>query len=173
MVYRGKKYKRIVINIKPEMEFKGILDTLEEISLPEVGTKPQNIKYAILEMVNNSIRAHRENNIAEPLSITFEYESPSLRVEVTDRGPGFNPEGLPYSLEDNPQQIDVKSAAFAKYREENNYQRFGMGLFVVKKTFQDFNILFLDHNGNIIPWAPGQVHGTTITVGIKRGSDGT
>ena len=65
MQFRKKKYKRITIRIKPQMEFKKILDTLEEIIFPELGNTQQNMKYAVLELINNSLRAHRENNISE------------------------------------------------------------------------------------------------------------
>jgi anti-sigma regulatory factor (Ser/Thr protein kinase) len=150
------------------MEFKKILDTLEEIRLPDMGTKQQNMKYAVLEMVNNSIRAHRENNIDKPICIILAYDFPSLTIEVKDCGPGFNPGNLPFSLEDNPLQIDVKSKAFLEYRERNNYLRFGMGLYVVRKTFPIFRLAFLNQEGEPIPWSPGKVHGTSITVGIKK-----
>ncbi len=168
MLFRGKQYKRIAINIKPQLEFKKVLDLLEEIEISDLGTKPQNIKYALLEMINNSIRAHREHHIEEPLAVVLEDDSPSLTIEVRDRGPGFDPKLLPYSLSDDPNEIDVKSDAFVRYREKNNYKRFGMGLYVVRKTFSDFNLLFLDADGNTIKWEPGKVRGTLIKVSIER-----
>jgi len=168
MIFRGKQYKRIAINIKPQLQFKNILDLLEEIEIPETGTKPQNIKYAVLEMVNNSVRAHREHNIEEPLTVTLEELTPGLSIEVRDHGPGFDPALLPYSLSEDPNAIDVKSDAFVQYRKKNNYKRFGMGLHVVRKTFPDFSLLFLDGNGNAISWQPGRIHGTLIKVCTER-----
>lgn len=173
MQFRKKTYKRITIKLKPQMEFKKILETLEEIILPEMGRKQQNLKYAVLEMVNNSIRVHRENKIKEPICITLSYNSPSLTIEVRDSGPGFDPGHLPYSLKDDPKHIDLKSKAFLEYRERNNYRRFGMGLYVVRKTFPVFKLTFLDKDGKSIPWKPGQVHGTSIIVGIKKDENGT
>lgn len=173
MLFRGKQYKRIAINIKPQLEFKKVLDLLEEIEIPDVGTKPQNIKYALLEMINNSIRAHREHDIDEPLTVVMADESPRLSIEVRDHGPGFDPNMLPYSLAEDPNVIDVKSDAFVQYRERNNYKRFGMGLYVVRKTFSDFNLLFLDSHGNVTSWEPGKVRGTLIKVSIQRERDGT
>jgi len=172
MQYRDKTYKRITIKIKPRMQFKKILDTLEEIMLPEMGSKQQNLKYAVLEMVNNSIRAHRENKINEPICINLNHAISALTIEVRDSGPGFDPGSLPYSLEDDPTDIDVKSKTFLEYRERNNYLRFGMGLYVVRKTFPVFELNFLDEEGHAIPFTPGQVHGTSITVGIKKKENG-
>ncbi len=172
MQYRDKTYKRITIKIKPQMKFKNILDTLEEIILPEMGGKQQNLKYAVLEMVNNSIRVHRENKINKPICINLDHAISTLTIEVRDSGPGFDPGSLPYSLEDDPKDIDVKSQTFLEYRERNNYLRFGMGLYVVRKTFPLFELTFLDEEGRTIPFAPGQVHGTSITVGIKNEENG-
>jgi anti-sigma regulatory factor (Ser/Thr protein kinase) len=155
------------------MEFKKILDTLEEIGLPEMGNKQQNLKYAVLEMVNNSIRVHRENKINKPININLNHSDLSLTIEVRDYGPGFDPAILPYSLKEKPENIDVKSKAFLEYRERNNYLRFGMGLYVVRKTFPVFELTFLDEEGHTVPWQPGQIHGTSITVGIKKEENGT
>lgn len=172
MQYRNKTYKHITIKIKPQMQFKQILDTLEEIMLPEMGSKQQNLKYAVLEMVNNSIRVHRENKINEPICINLDHAISALTIEVRDSGPGFDPGSLPYSLNDDPEDIDVKSETFLEYRERNNYLRFGIGLYVVRKTFPVFELSFLDEEGRTIPFAPGQVHGTSITVGIKKEENG-
>ena len=172
MQFRNKTYKHITIKIKPQMQFKKILDTLEEIVLPEMGSKQQNLKYAVLEMVNNSIRVHRENEINKPICINLDHAVSALTIEVRDSGPGFDPESLPYSLNDDPEDIDVKSKTFLEYRERNNYLRFGMGLYVVRKTFPVFELTFLDGEGQAIPWKAGQVHGTSITVGIKKEENG-
>ena len=150
------------------MEFKRILDTLEDITLPEMGSKQQNLKYAVLEMVNNSIRVHREHEINKPIHITIDNTAPALTIEVRDSGPGFDPGSLPYSLNEDPEEIDVKSQAFIEYRERNNYLRFGMGLYVVRKTFPVFELTFLDEEGHSIPWQPGKVSGTSITVGFQK-----
>ena len=166
MTFRGKKYRRISIKIKPLIVFKHILDALDDIVLPDTEAKPQDIKYAILEMVNNSIRVHRDNDIADPLTLIFEYENTSLTIVIEDRGPGFNPEKLPYSLNDDPQSVDLKSEQFTKYREQHDYKRFGMGLFLVRKTFRSFKLTFLDIDGIAVPWVEGKIHGTSIKVGI-------
>ena len=172
MIFRNKKCKRVNLSIKPDIEFKEILNTLDDLTLPDTGIKPQNIKYAVLEMINNSIRAHRENRIRDTFSVSFECDTPSLVIEVRDRGPGFNPERLPYSLADDPSKVDIKSKSFADYREQNNYLRFGMGLYVVRKTFPLFQLTFLDESGQPAPWSKGKIHGTCIKVGIKGSDNG-
>ena len=173
MIFREKKYKRVKLSIKPDIEFKKVLETLDDLRLPDTDTKPQNIKYAVLEMINNSLRAHRENRIPDPLSVTFEHSVSLLAIEIRDRGPGFNPDKLPYSLTDDPDSVDMKSEAFNQYREKNNYLRFGMGLHVVRKTFSSFELLFLDEEDRPIPWSEGKVRGTLIKVKIEGKNNGT
>ena len=171
MTFKGKPFRRIRLNIRPKVEFKQILDTLEDLTLPQTNVKSQDIKYAILEMVNNSIRAHRDNKIEEPLTVTFEYANPELTIAVVDKGPGFNPQVLPYSLDDDPNDLDLKSDSFDEYRKKHNYKRFGMGLHLVRKTFSSFELSFLNSDGQFVEWKEGKIRGTCIKVGAGGQAD--
>ena len=178
MVFGNKKYRRIRLAVHPKAPFRNVLRVLEGLELPDTGMNAEHIKYALLEMINNSLRAHRNNDIGESVCIHFELLDPPqrcVRIAVRDRGPGFDPQSLPYSLEEDPASIDLDSSVFREYRKKNNYQRFGMGLPLVLRTFDTFSIEFLDEDGKTISWNPEHVRGTSITVSknVTRGrSDG-
>ncbi len=80
MIFRKKRCRKVKISIKPVVEFKQVLDALDDLELPETDAKPQDIKYAVLEMINNSIRVHRDHGIDEPLSVIFEFVNPGLII---------------------------------------------------------------------------------------------
>ena len=177
MVFGNKKYRRIRLTVHPRAPFRNVLRVLERLELPETGTNPEHVKYALLEMINNSLRAHRNSDIEENIQIRFELlDAPQecVRISVSDRGPGFDPESLPYSLNEDPASIDLNSPVFHEYRKKNNYRRFGMGLPLVLRTFDTFSIEFRDESGNAISWHPERVRGTSITVSkrLKGRSDG-
>ena len=167
MVFENKKYRRIRLAVHPKAPFRRVLRLLEELELPDTGIGSEHIKYALLEMINNSLRAHRNNAVTANIHIHFEVlDTPRecMRISVQDRGPGFDPKSLPYSLEGDPTGIDLNSRVFHEYRKKYNYQRFGMGLPLVLRTFDTFVIEFRDEGGNTILWHPERVRGTSITV---------
>ena len=102
-----------------------------------------------------------------------------LVVAIRDFGGGFDPTRLPYDLDADPPTLDLHSPSFEEYQKQNGYKRFGMGIYVAKKTFDEFRLVFLDQQDRPAPWAPGQVAGTLITlvaVGTRpdgrRGAEG-
>jgi hypothetical protein len=42
-----------------------------------------------------------------------------------------------------------------------------MGIYVAKKTFEDFRLVFLDGMDRPAAWMPGRVIGTLITLSVK------
>lgn len=50
----------------------------------------EDVKVAVSEAVTNSIKAHREAGIADPVRVTVLEKDGELRVSVVDAGPGFN-----------------------------------------------------------------------------------
>jgi hypothetical protein len=42
-----------------------------------------------------------------------------------------------------------------------------MGIYVAKKTFEDFRLVFLDGMDRPASWMPGRVIGTLITLSVK------
>jgi anti-sigma regulatory factor (Ser/Thr protein kinase) len=163
MRFGDREYKKIRLSIHPRAEFRRVLRALDGLILP-AGGNSEHLKYAVLEMINNSLRAHRSVGIDDPVEVRFEDTAGEIRVEVRDRGRGFDPSRLPYSLDGSPEAIDLNSEEFHEYRKRNRYQRFGMGLPLVLRTFDSFELFFLDNAGKRIEWQPGNVGGTSITV---------
>jgi anti-sigma regulatory factor (Ser/Thr protein kinase) len=160
--YRGQPTPRVKINIRPQADFREILAVLGDLSLPDFIKDVENIKYAILECLNNSLRAHREHKVSKDIITNFDVDDSRLNVEIKDFGGGFDPQKLPYRLDENPDLIDHKSSAFQEYQKQHQYQRFGMGLLLVKKTFTGFELVFFDQNGQPTSWGKGDIQGTRI-----------
>ena len=166
ILYSGKPYKNIIFNISIKADFNEILKKLDSLSIDMEGIDQEMIKYAILELVNNSLRAHREKKVQEKIILHFSSQNNDLFVRVKDKGGGFDKSKLPYDVNSEPSQIDVNSDIFQEYREKFKYQRFGMGLLVGKKVFPFFKIRFYNAMGNDTDWIPGQVSGTIIDMRI-------
>lgn len=166
--FRGKRSRRVRLSIDPRTEFRRILQVVEEMGFPECGISPENVRFAVLELINNSLRAHRERAVDRPISVVFEAAGGHLQVHIRDHGGGFDPAILPYRLEEDLRQVDPLSPSFQRYQEEHNYQRFGMGLFLTRRTFPRFELTFLDRDDRPVSWQPGRVEGTLIRMGTDR-----
>jgi anti-sigma regulatory factor (Ser/Thr protein kinase) len=161
--FKERSGTRIVMQIHPEANFRRILFVLNAIRLPEFVLNGDNVKYAILELLNNSLRAHREKKIDRRILTVLVTGASRLEVSVKDYGGGFDPRALPYDLDSDPQSIDHTSLAFQEYQQKNDYLRFGMGLLVVKRTFDDFSLSFFDAAEEPVSWESGAVCGTLVT----------
>ena len=170
--YNGRESKEISIKISPQADFREPLGILESLQFPDTAPNSEIIKYSVLELLNNSLRAHRENNVDESISVTFKCQAGNLLVSVRDHGRGFDPRLLPYSIDENADEIDLHSPAFEHYRKEHDFKRFGVGVYLAKKTFNRLQILFFDHEGNETEWKPGEVAGTVIQGEIRLDDDG-
>ncbi len=133
--------------------------------------KSESIIYSVLEVINNSLRAHRENNISEKITSLFVIHEDGLYIQIKDSGGGFDPSILPYDINGSYEDIDFNGSQFSKYREDNGYLRFGMGLFLAKKTFSSLRLLFVDKDKNFIDWNPEGVKGTCIELEIAMNGD--
>ena len=162
----GRLSPRVELSVSPRADFRDVIHAMEAITLPPTGVSGDNIKFAILELVNNSIRAHREKNEERDIRIVLSVSDGRLEVEIRDFGGGFNPSALPYDLDADPRSLDLHSAPFDDYQRRNGYKRFGMGIYVAKKTFDRFQIAFLDHTEKPLPWQEGKVAGTLITLSV-------
>jgi len=108
------------------------------------------------------VRAHREKAVAEEVRVGFSAGGGELSVTILDAGRGFDPTLLPYDLEAPPDSIDLLGDSFAEYRERHGGSRFGMGLYIAKRTFPRFRLSFVDREGRPCPWFSGSVKGTRI-----------
>lgn len=160
--FQSKQSDQVTVSIHPNAEFREVLLTLESINFPDFVENAENIKYAVLELISNSLRAHRERNIDRQVIAVFRAEDSKIDIEVKDFGGGFDPDILPYALEAPADSIDQTSDSFERYQEKHNQLRFGMGLLISKKTFPFFQVIFFDETGQPVRWGQSPVTGTMI-----------
>lgn len=155
--------RKVRINISPIVEFREILKVLNNIRLPDYeDINSDNIKYAVMELLNNSLRAHREKRVNKAIITTFNTFNSHLTINIKDYGGGFDPGKLPYDLQKDHREVNTQSSYFIEYREKNNYQRFGMGLLLARRTFTYFDLSFFDNYEKQIKWKSGETAGTII-----------
>jgi anti-sigma regulatory factor (Ser/Thr protein kinase) len=162
--FQSKRSDQVTVSIHPTADFREILLTLESIQFPDFIENPDNIKYAILELISNSLRAHREKQVDKQVTAVFRAVDTTIDIEVKDFGGGFDPKRLPYPLEAAADTIDQTSDAFEEYQKKHNYLRFGMGLLVTKKTFPCFEVIFFNEDEQPVRWGEATVLGTVIRV---------
>jgi anti-sigma regulatory factor (Ser/Thr protein kinase) len=162
----GKLSRTIRLTVSPHADFRQVIRILGEIRIPPTQVNDEHVRFAILELLNNSIRAHREKEESRDILIDMTVADGRLVVAIRDFGGGFDPKRLPYDLDADPTTLDLQSPSFEEYQKRNGYKRFGMGIYVAKKTFTDFRLVFLDTQDRPAPWAAGKVPGTLITLTV-------
>jgi anti-sigma regulatory factor (Ser/Thr protein kinase) len=167
--FRKKRAKRLHVMISPRAKFNEIFAVLGEIKFSPPLETQENAMYAVLELVNNSLRAHRETNTLQPIRVIFQGSSEGLHIEVIDKGGGFDPSRLPYDLRDEVSGLDLNGDSFQNYRSIHNNTRFGMGLCIAKRFFHDFQLEFLSHDGEPREWGSKDIGGTRIGLFLKTG----
>jgi anti-sigma regulatory factor (Ser/Thr protein kinase) len=170
----GKRSRTVRVKVNPQAEFRSIIHVFDSIEIPQTGVSPDNLKFAILELVNNSIRAHKERGDAREILIDITLTEGRLHFAIRDFGGGFDPKLLPYPLDASPSTLDIHSESFQDYQKRNGYKRFGMGIYLAKKTFEHFQLLFLDSSDVPVRWGANRVAGTLIRLDIaaREESDG-
>jgi hypothetical protein len=167
--FRNKRIKQLRVNIFPWAKFPDIFNFFEEITFyPEVFSR-DNTMYAVLELVNNSLRAMRETNAAEPIGVHFLAKDACLNIDIKDSGGGFDPSRLPYDLDQSAESLDLNGDKFLEYRSTHNNTRFGMGLYIAKRSFHEFQLCFINKNGESRPWGSTDIIGTHIRLSLKAG----
>jgi anti-sigma regulatory factor (Ser/Thr protein kinase) len=162
----GKECRTVRVKVNPTADFRRVIHVFDSIDLPRLRIGVENLKFAILELLNNSIRAHKERGESREILIDLTVIDSRLHIAIRDFGGGFDPKLLPYPLDADPSVLDIQSSSFQAYQARNDYKRFGMGIYLVKKTFEHFQLLFLDKKDIPVSWAPDQVVGTLIRVDL-------
>ena len=168
----GKQSRTIRLSVSPQADFRQVIHTLEAIVLPPVRVNEEHVRFAVLELLNNSIRAHREKDEPRDISIDLTISDGRLVVTIRDFGGGFDTGKLPYALlEADPSRLDLHSPEFEEYQKRNGFKRFGMGIYVAKKTFDDFRLVFLDDRDQPMSWNTGKNSGNAHH-GLRRNAHG-
>jgi hypothetical protein len=164
--YEGAEHRSANILVRPNCEFPTLLGTFNAIRYPDTGVSDEQISFAILELVSNSLRAHRERGKDESVAVRVWIEGALMMVSVSDRGGGFDPSRLPYGLDEPVESLDLMAPGFIAYRERYDNARFGMGLVAVRKIFPVFSLKFVDPSGADLPWPSPGIEGTIIVLGL-------
>jgi anti-sigma regulatory factor (Ser/Thr protein kinase) len=167
----GLQSRTIRLSINPHADFREVIRTLDAIVIPPSRVSVEHIRFAILELLNNSIRAHREKGESRNIWIDLSALEGRFMVSVRDFGGGFDTTKLPYDLAADPQRLDLHSTSFQEYQKHNGYKRFGMGIYVARKTFDEFRLVFLDERDQPMAFLPGKTAGTLITLAVSTGVD--
>lgn len=155
------------MNISGDAPFHKILKQVNGLTIPDSPHDDEHTRYAMLELINNSIRAHREKGIKDTIRTELYVKDDILEIHIIDRGGGFSIDELPYDMGESVEEIDTNSGRFQEYRENNQYKKFGMGLIVARRLFPVFKINFYNENEYDIPYEPSEVIGTRIEMGIR------
>jgi anti-sigma regulatory factor (Ser/Thr protein kinase) len=163
----GRQSRTVRLTVSPAADFREVIRTIDAIGIPPVRVSAEHLRFAVLELLNNSVRAHREKGEARSISIDLTVVDERLVVAIRDFGGGFDPRRLPYDLDADPSTLDLHSPSFEDYQKRNGYKRFGMGIYVAKKTFDEFRLVFLDAQDRPTSWQPGVCAGTLITLSVS------
>lgn len=153
------------ILIPSNTTFNKIITEIHTLSLPIQFPVMSHIHSALLEVIHNAVRAHREQGISDEVSVKITVYHEELSIIITDKGGGFNLESLPCSAES---PIDINK--IQSHRKQYHHRRFGMGLIMVQRIFPSFSIHFYNEKENDIPYIPNKVVGTRIFMGNTHNS---
>lgn len=170
--YGTTKCKKLVFRISPETPFQEILAKLNRVKFIGSSISTEHITYSVLELLNNSLRAQREKNTNDPILLRFQERKEGFHIYIRDWGGGFDISELPYDIHTKVEEIDIHNEDFERYRQEHEYMRFGLGLYLARKTFPFFSISFIDPHEKPIDWDPRITAGTIIelqTVPFREG----
>jgi len=103
----------------------------------------EDVKIALSEACTNSVKAHQDNGVEEPIRIIGTAEENELVFEVVDAGPGIDPERH-LSASDNTPPAGLFEGS--------------LGLTVIRSLFPDAEI------------GPNDDVGTTVRFAVKRGT---
>lgn len=170
MKYGGNAYRTLKMNIDPRAEFNQILAVLSGISFIGGDINQEHVIYAILELINNSLRAHREKLVERPIHLRLTVSEKGLSIVIRDFGGGFDPKRLPFDIDAPVSSVDTNNESFQKYREGYGYKRFGIGLYIARKIFHSFKIFFFNSRGESAEYEENSTDGTQIEMMEKWSS---
>ncbi|MBU0935785.1 MAG: ATP-binding protein [Spirochaetes bacterium] len=164
--FQGKNLTSLKMKIPVDGNFGKVLKTFNELGYPAAPVDAERINFAVLELVSNSLRAHREKNIADPVLVELNCTPDSLHITIRDSGRGFDPSVLPYNIDEDVNNIDLMSSRFAAYREQYQNSRFGMGFIATRRIFPHFKLYFIDTGLQPCEWPDQNLHGTVVELAL-------
>lgn len=88
----------VVLEIPPRLDYLAVVRlvvvTAAGLDPPLPDSRLDDLRLAVTEACSNAIKAHRPDAAEEPVIISCHLEQDRFRVDIRDRGPGFDPEAL-------------------------------------------------------------------------------
>ncbi len=88
----------IVLEIPPRLDYLAVVRlvvaTAAALDPPLPDSRLDDLRLAVTEACSNAIKAHRPEAADEPVVISCHLDEDRFRVEIRDRGPGFDPDAL-------------------------------------------------------------------------------
>ncbi|HEQ72287.1 MAG TPA: hypothetical protein ENN69_07345 [Spirochaetia bacterium] len=164
IVYKGNCYSTLNVLFSPKLSGSDFFKILELIEFPLKESENVLMKYALTELVSNSVRALHERKRLREVAVDFQVTGNFIKCVITDYAGGFDPAVLPIDINADSRAIDILSDEFQMYREKHSYNRFGIGLVSAKLALDAFHLVFIDGEGKEVSWhGEGSVDGTRIT----------
>ena len=159
---------RVRLSFSNDCSSDAIFDALQNLVLPLGEESVICMRYALVELVANAVRASRDHHALTPVRLTIWSEDDQFRFELIDHAGGFDPAILPYDFYGSADAINLESDTFDAYRARNGHRRFGIGLVMARRAVEDFRLDFLDADGCEREWASdGSIKGTVVRFSMK------
>lgn len=88
----------IRLEIPPSLDYLAVVRlvvaTAAALDPPLPDSRLDDLRLAVTEACSNAIKAHREDAADDPVIVSCHLDAARFRVEIRDRGPGFDPDGL-------------------------------------------------------------------------------
>lgn len=88
----------IVLEIPPRLDYLAVVRlvvaTAASLDPPLPDSRLDDLRLAVTEACSNAIKAHRPEAADQPVVISCHLHEDLFRVEIRDRGPGFDPDAL-------------------------------------------------------------------------------
>ncbi len=88
----------IVLEIPPRLDYLAVVRlvvaTAAALDPPLPESRLDDLRLAVTEACSNAIKAHRPEAADEPVVISCHLDEDRFRVDIRDRGPGFDPDAL-------------------------------------------------------------------------------
>ena len=88
----------IVLEIPPRLDYLAVVRlvvaTAAALDPPLPESRLDDLRLAVTEACSNAIKAHRPEAADQPVVISCHLDADRFRVDIRDRGPGFDPDAL-------------------------------------------------------------------------------
>jgi anti-sigma regulatory factor (Ser/Thr protein kinase) len=83
-----------------------VLAAAEVLDPPVPRLRLDDLRLAVTEACSNAVKVHRPEALADPVVVSCHIDDAVVHVDVRDRGPGFDPDGLdPLPEPEDPERL--------------------------------------------------------------------